>query len=414
MIEDRKGIYSILLVLLPIINQYQIFTLSYLDLFNLFVLITYMIKNKGKIRVDAFIPYIIYALLFMCISMFGLNVYSPILMIKNIAAFILLVFNLFFVSKHEFSVEVGYYYYYKIVQIISYICIAQYAIYRMTAAKVFLVIPFLTLNYGDSMTGSELINILSNTTYRPSAFFLEPAYLAEYALPLLFISLFIYEGGTDNKTIIKNLLITLGICLSTSMTGIVGAAIVWSLFVIKLSWSNKNWKLIILVPVIVAVVVYIFSLESIQDQIASKMYSIQNLNMSTSLSYRLTRGWLCFRELDILHKIIGTGYNCIGPFFSQHGIFTILDTDRIVSTYMNGLSLMLCSLGIVGTILYLIPFLRIGLKNRNTRILLLCWLMLMLSSQYFDTAMYMLMVSFMFVLAEMDDNFMISVKSYRK
>ena len=409
-LENKSKLYTLFIILMPLLNQYRFLGMSFMDVFNIFVFVFAMFKENWRIRINiAFLPYTIYALLVMVFSMLQLPVYSPILMLKNVASFGFLAFNLFIAGRDYFDINKGYYYYGVIVKLCCAVAIVEFLVNLLISYRPVLVFPMLTLNYGGGMKGAELISLLkhSYSNYRASAFFLEPAYLSEFCLPYLFLSLFNSEEKYDTKKIIEALFITLSIVLTTSTLGILGCVIAWLIYTIKILWTSKRRKLILLIPVIIVAGYYMYSLDAVQNQLSSKIYSAQNLTMSTSLSLRLTRGWYCFNALDEIRKLIGMGYGCVSAFITEHHITTIIDREGIVNSYMNGISLMLCSLGIIGTLIYIIPFIGMILKNRNTYYLGVLWIVLMLTSQSFDTAIYVIMFAFIVNISNCDENFSI-------
>jgi hypothetical protein len=394
--------YTLIVILLPILNQYTFLSMNFMDIFNIFIAIVYLVFSNGRIRIkNGFIPYMLYSLLIMSISMLGLQVYSPVLFFKNILSFIFLTFNLFFVAPNIFDIKYGFKCYANITLISCVIVIIQTLINMVLSLRLVFVAPSLILNYGNGMTGSAFIStVQSYSNYRASAFFLEPAYFAEFCLPFLYLSLFNSEDRLSTKNIVRSLFITISVCLTTSMLGIIGCAIAWLVYVGQMLWTSKRRKLIVLIPIVLGVGLYIYNLDSVQTQIISKLYSAQNLTMSTSLSLRLIRGWYCFNELDLIRQLFGVGYGCVSSFFSQYNITTILDREGIVNSYMNGISLMLCSLGIVGTLLYMIPFVKIIIKNKKVFMLLVCWIILMFTSQAFDTANYFVLMVFIMLISQ--------------
>lgn len=398
---SKRRWYTVFVILLPLLNQYTILSMNFMDVFNIFVLLSYLLTSKGRIKKgNGFIPYILYTLVLMVVSMLGLSVYSPILMLKNIISFTILVFNLFFVGPDFFDLEYGFKCYADFTLLSCVVVIFQTILNIGFGKRLILVFPWSVLNYGNNMSGATFIStVAAYHSYRASAFFLEPAYFAEFCLPFLFIALFNLDARLSTHNITRCLFVTISICLTTSMLGIVGCVIAWSIYLAQMLWTSKRRKLIILIPIVIGAGLYIYNLDSVQAQIVSKMYSAQNLTMSTSLSLRLTRGWYCFEQLSPIRKMAGVGYGCVSSFFTQHNVTTIIDKEGIVNSYMNGISLMLCSLGIIGTLLYLLPLIKMFFQNKKVFMLLICWGILMFTSQVFDTASYFVLMIFIIVIS---------------
>lgn len=404
---DKKGSikrrwYTLIVMLLPILNQYTCLSITFMDIFNIFSFLAYFSISKGRIKIkNDFIPYILYALALMLVSMFGLSVYSMTLIMKNMFSFVFLTFNLFFVASELFDLEYGFKIYTNIIIISCVVVIVQIILNILFSTRLVLVLPKTILNYGNGMSGELFIRtVQSYSNYRASAFFLEPAYFAEYCLPFLFLALFNSDARLNTENIIRCLFVTISISLTTSMLGIIGCIMAWSIYLIQMFWTSKRRKLIVLIPLIYVVGIYIFNLDSVQEQIVSKLYSAQNLDMSTSLSLRLIRGGYCFNQLSNVRQIFGVGYGCVSSFFTQYNITTILDREGIANSYMNGISLMLCSLGILGTLLYLIPVIKLVIKNKKVFMLFMCWVILMFTSQIFDNAQYFVLMVFIMLISQ--------------
>ena len=404
--DGKSKLYTLLLILLPVLKQYVFLSMSFMDVFNIFAFV-YFFVNRGNLNVrNIFVPYILYTLIFMMFAMLNLSVYSPSLIFKNILSFTLLTFNMFFIAPYYFDLEYGFKWYKNVVLISGILSIIQTLINALFSYRLILVFPWLTLNYGDRISGSSFINAVQGYySYRASAFFLEAAYFAEFCLPFLFLSLFNVDSKLTTKNIVRSLFVTLAICLSASMLGIVGCLIAWIFYLCKLLWTSKRRKLIVLIPLVVGFGIYIYNLDIVQMQVMSKMHSTEDLARTSSLSLRLLRGWYCFGQLDSFHQIVGVGYSCVGAFFTEYNITTVVDAKGLANSYMNGISLMFCSLGIFGTLLYLVPFIKIILQSGKVFMLSICWIVLMFTAQIFDTACYVVLVVFIIQISkEKHDN----------
>lgn len=407
-IEDKNTtqlgkLISVGLILLPILDQYQLFSLRFMDLFGIVIIFCSIILKKKFLISYKFVPYIIYVFIQTFISSMELSAVTPVLLFKNLISFFLLVYGMLILAPKELEVERAYRIYTKVVVIASLVAIFQFLAFQLLSVKTTLIIPGLTLHYGDSMSSSTFISMfLSYKNYRPSSFFLEPAYHSEYILPWIYMTLFNvkYVGSDISKRyFIIAVIASIGICLTTSILGIVGVAIAWIIYFEKNIFSRKGWKYALILPVFIVLGIYIIQLDTIQTQIVSKMFSLQNLDMSTSLSLRLMRGYYCFLELGGVQKLFGCGYGILYQVFSQYGIHTMLDTGNIVITYMNGFFLMVCSVGIVGSLLYLGPLISSVIKNKKIVPLFICWIILQTTAQVFDTAIYYLLMVFILSLS---------------
>ena len=114
-----------------------------------------------------------------------------------------------------------------------------------------------------------------------------------------------------------------------------------------------------------------------------------------STPLRLIRGWLCFEQMDFVHQLFGSGYTNLQVYFNDYGIKTIVDDFTGVDTvFMNGIFTMLCRVGIVGSILYLVPFFHLFKRKKIMFPLLLCWFLLEVTSSAFDTPSFFVLLLF--------------------
>lgn len=390
-------------VFLPILDQYQFFSIRFMHIYGFVVMFCLLIVKKKITILYKFVPYIVYVIFMMILSAFNLSAVGPILLIKNIVSFFMLAYGMLMLMPMVFDAKRGYDLYTKIVAFISIVSILQYILNQFFSLRIPLIVPGLTLNYGNGMSSSEMISALISTpNYRVSSVFLEPAYHSAYVLPWLFLTLFNVnhiKRNTSRKFLILAITATIGCLLTTSMIGIVGVSVAWLIYFWKNIFSRKSFAYVLILPIFLAVGVYFFQLDAIQAQFLSKIHSLQDLTRPTSLSLRLIRGYYCFLELELVQKIFGCGYGMLYQFFIQNNIQTILDTSGIVITYMNGLSLLVCSVGLVGTVLYVVPMF-MGIRKYLKLIpLLICWIMLQISAQSFDGPTYYLLMLYILRLS---------------
>ncbi|MEG1946364.1 MAG: hypothetical protein RR139_04630 [Lachnospiraceae bacterium] len=401
-IVTTSTVYIGCMILLPILNQYKILSMNFFDVVNIGVFIVCTIK-KVKLKLKSeFLPYVFYTLITSIFLMTELRATTPVLLIKNIVSFLLMIFNVYFIAVEYFDLVKAYKIYSKVIIVLSVIVVIEFFINLLFGIRLVLAFPWATLNYGDGIMGSTYISLVQNTysSYRASAFFLEPASFAGYALPWLFLSLFNINRKNSLKNFFLVLFISMSICLTTSSLGILGVLIAWCAYVEVSLFNSGRKKLLVTIPILLCVGIYVYNLDIVQAQIMSKMYSMNDLSRSTSLSLRLLRGKYCFEELDNIHQIFGCGYGVLYQYFMQNNISTVLDRADLVVTYMNGMSLMFCSVGIIGSVLYLIPFIGKVVSNKSVFMLFACWMLLQMTSQVFDTPTLLLLTIFIIVISK--------------
>lgn len=172
-----------------------------------------------------------------------------------------------------------------------------------------------------------------NGMYRPSAFFLEPAYFSQY-VSIGLASVFFVK---DKKTfkLWKPVLITAGLLLTTSGMGIIIASMLWGFYLLNLSPKGKRKAILSRV----AICIMFFT--------AAYFILIQ----FDFFSNALTR--IFFQD--------STGYNAVNGRFSKFYYISNLNpveqifgvgTLASVSVYFTGIMLMLYRLGILGTLFF--------------------------------------------------------------
>lgn len=400
-IPIRIKIFSVLLVLMPILNQYAITTLFLMDIVALIGIVLFFLRGRHCIKANyAMIIYVLYILL-------DTVLYSNVLSGVPVSTIVIRVFRVvvlygffFFISDDYFDIGYAFRVYTKVVYISTVIIAFQILMYFITGNDINFLIPGLPINYGSFATSSELMHSWHvNATigyYRPCSFFLEPAMQAQYVLPWLAISLATKQDELGKRPMLKLILVTLGICCTTSSLGILCAAILW-LINSCISISKKNTgKTILAVPILLVGLLIITNTGILDVDIFNKLSRI-NSSEGGSTTWRLLRGFACFKEMPFLNQLIGCGYGNISTFFTQNNITTIYDAGLTVNSYMNAGSTLLCSLGLAGFILYLIAMRKILFSNMKPMkfSILICLLILVFTSSIFDSAVYFMVVLFM-------------------
>ena len=396
-----------MMVLMPIINQYMILGWTFTMLFSALGIVL-LIFNYHKCAKRHIWYGVLAYLFYVTLSLLA----HAIILDTGLATLLLRLLNLTFTIVHFFVVapvlfdyEYGYEFYTKVVIVLSIIILVQYIQFFISGRATKLIIPGVALNYNNISDSSELIsNALkraqSSNYFRPSSLFLEPAYFAQYVLPWLYLTL--SKGYTNGKMAIIAAFVTLPTLLTASSLAIGGSVIIWVIFGLKLASDTKNrfnYGAFFAIVFILFIVWYAMNDVTVQTSLLIKLRSLYAIEFkSSSLSVRLLRGWECFKQFKPLDKIFGCGYGNVSHYLSVNHIFTIYDTNMGDLSYMNGISTMVCSLGIVGTLVY-IHFFIVGIfkAGRQSRYLILIWVILMLTTAVYDSAIYFLILVFALV-----------------
>lgn len=176
-----------------------------------------------------------------------------------------------------------------------------------------------------NITGAKLINVIAptkigitfdsqlseyETTYRPPSIFIEPSSVTYYIVPYLCIALFAsFSGNTfgvrnRKRDLIDAIIITIGALCTTSGQGIIVVVLAWTFWLVLSVFKRGNKKNLLLAPVIIIVVVYLYSSGAL-DFTLERMGI--NSDSQNAIDARMG-GYMAFDQLSTLSQIIGTGY----------------------------------------------------------------------------------------------------------
>lgn len=227
--------------------------------------------------------------------------------------------------------------YITIAFVASIYIILQYTI--MFAFHIYLpanILPFPVKGMFDSAT-----EYYSFGRIRAQSFFSEPAVYAQYVLPAYGIILF--SDKNKRKKIVFLAVLTIGLVLSTSSTGILCAVILW-LFYIWKEYRENFVKVCIVLLVFVCVFLFIYNRSQyINESINEILFSSTTSGKTTT---RIFRGFAVYQRLPFINKMIGTGvgngdlfisrYSIVTPFESAWGTEIIEYFNTIASCFIYG------------------------------------------------------------------------------
>ena len=240
-IEKGKG-YALFIALLPVLMMYKVPVVGIgvstaliiaLSFYSAAVIFSDILRNGGRLRVSKLVlPFVIY-LLYVVARSTGetVNMIQTLLIIVHILAFSLGAVNAAFLKKCTVTVAVA----------ASGLTLLQTAFYYTFNIHLPCIAPDLCLDslwyYRDSiLTGFQETGNL----YRPSAFFLEPSHLTQYAFVALLLCLF-----HGKRNIPAAICISAGMIATTSGMGILLTAGIWFLFLLEsVRRSNLSGKLV--------------------------------------------------------------------------------------------------------------------------------------------------------------------------
>lgn len=172
------------------------------------------------------------------------------------------------------------------------------------------------------------------STTRPSAFFLEPAHLAIFLLPIFNLSLYL-------KYIYTSIIIAVGILFSGSTTGFL--LLIIMLIVFQLSHAKKKH---VILTISMSIICGVLIVNLFPDVIHDNLLKLQSTNTQDTrhlgplqyLQYLNTTQWLT-----------GLGLNQLESFLRHKGLFLTNEWGQdINANYANAIIYMLISYGVVG------------------------------------------------------------------
>lgn len=398
-------IYQVLVLLAPLLNNYLLIPIPFLYLLCTFGLALFLImlaERKVKLYGRAML-YVSYVLVFLVINGIRTDNVTMYSIIARAAFFLLFFINFYVFAYQIWNYDRCYKLYKKLCLFFSALIMLQFVAGQL-GWGFSMVLPGLTTNTADLMS-SNVYRMNQVADKRFSTFFLEPAYQAQYCLPCL--ALILFSGiKTEKKPVIPAFLVTGGLIATTSMQGILGAGIIWMIYLFMLVKQNKIngfLRLIVLLPGILVAIYILWNQPVLQEQFQKKIYSFNqgNISRDSSLYVRMIYGWDCYKDLGLVHKIFGYGYSNSSTFLLSSGIGLKYTSPELIS-YMSGMSKMFCEIGIIGAVLnfrvLVFPLMKKQQGKRDLRIIgiLVTILIIFVTSDTFDTLSSMLPLLFAF------------------
>lgn len=260
------------------------------------------------------------------------------------------------------------------------VCVSIYIIMQTLAYYVYniaLPIKILPLSFSRESDMYVLFSSFDKYYYRAYGPFAEPGYAAKFLLPGLAISL--YDSLVSHKKIALVMLISAGIILTTSLQGVILVFFSYLYFVYYLMSHKKKFRILIkpgkifVIILSVSVLASVFYSLGIFDSPIERISSISAVSQGGSLAYssigmRVYRGFALFSELSILYKIIGVGMGNLGNFVIENDVYTKFDyffttIDQI--EYVNAISGLLLSSGIIGAFYFIKYFCSLYRNTEN-------------------------------------------------
>ena len=364
-VKDRlvpgSSFFALVIALSPILGQYasMIPGVSLADIFlGASCIILLLLNRKYKIDKSKAKLLILFWFYAVFISMFSFFVQQnlSLLVLTRIIRTSFFIFVILLTHKNvnqKLLIKI-----YKIISLVAagYI-IAQFVVYNLSG----ILLPFKLLPMpwmdGRVFGINEALGWAERWYLRPSAFFLEPGYAAQYLFPALVFALFGWANEKRKMDVKSVILIFTALILTTSSQGIyIGVIILFLYFMLTV--KKKYSYITVIKNIILSVAFFISSFIFINSNVfqRSMNYIIGNTTAGGSTAFRVLRGPAVFIEIPPLYNFIGVGHGNIGEFVFRNNISTSYDPlvmTLVGADYVNGISTVLLYYGIGGLFLWL-------------------------------------------------------------
>lgn len=400
--KDLRHIFTIAMVLMPILNIYSTSFLKALCLgeFCGILLIPILLIFRGEIfKVSySYWGFVIYLFFLSLLLTVFIPQYVFSETVIKLLKFIFYTLNIFFFSSTFFEYEYGKRLYINTSYAASLYLLAQYFAKIILNIQLPVVLPHANLAY--ILSTSEEYNIALQRTYalqyRPSGFFLEPAAFCQYTIYSLIFLMFIPNKSKKENGMI--FVISAAILLTYSAIGYVALV---SFLIVWFIWTRKKRNFTTNVSIVLTVGLAFVWLNSRFDfwgSTAQRIATVSSTSVTTG-TMRLLRGLIVFLKLPLWAKFTGIGIGNFGAFVEKYDIVTFFDGGIArTSEYMNAFSTILVSAGVIGLVIYVRSMWQIyKMSNKCQRCLVIVLSLVMVSSNVFFSASYMLPMIFIYI-----------------
>ncbi len=346
-----KNVFEFAIPLFPVLAQYKFGFFSGGIILLVICVILELINNQGKISFDKRIKYFFYFLIFV-ISRDIIRCFlgsDPIqTQFNRIIEYTFTFALVFILCSKELDLD-SIYRSWKFFG--SIYCIGL--IYHVVLIYIFSKAAYpISIFPGYILRPAESV-----ATLRPTSFFAEPASFSDTMLPLEFMAL-------KRKDIKIAAIVTAFILLSTSSVGIILSVILWILFLLE---KNIDIKIKIFTIVIAFALSYLFIKIDVFRSSFDKLINVAN--GGSTVHSRITGSFDVVKSLDPLSLVFGTNYNEVNNYIAQNiGRFPLgseaVKSWSSVGVFLNTISRTIFMYGIVGLLIFLLPFVQL-LKKPN-------------------------------------------------
>lgn len=396
-------IYNSYIILLPILNIYRIGLpigdIVGLVLFPYFALRCNKMKGEKQDKRNAhrYRIFLVYVIILLPIQMCICRSFDLSDVLSRLVHIILYSMYGIFFSFYLFDYDFFCVMILKIACILAPLTIIQQIIYRAVGIKTYLLLHYLDLNYSiiDYSEYVRRFNVATESSgYRASSIFLEPAHFCMYILiPLAIVFMKKNKRHIDHIVI---MVICVSIICSYSTGGVFGLLICVFYYIILLRENQKKWFKVVLILFSSFAGIYILTCNTqLVSLIVGRISEIGSNVYDTSGNRRVLRGFILWRKLPNLIKIFGAGVGMLQGTIIKLNLIVL--TDVSYSEEMNTYATLLCTNGIIGTVLYCRSIItEYKKKNELCQLITILFLLTSIFNNYIYQAISVLYLVFVF------------------
>lgn len=393
-------IFSYLVVIMMLGNVYLFPFFKSLDMGEIImmVFIPYFVLNMSSFSIKreysliyVFVVYSLLVTLFMSVVL-NVNISDPtVRMIRDFFYY----FVIFFLGTHFFDMSTFKKVLIRFCILLSAFVILQVIVYTFMG---YLIPGFLmgaSLNDG-GYTGARLYSnyiIYANIAgyLKPNGFLCEPAHCAQCFFVAILVLLF---GNNKEKNDIKwAVFISIGTALTMSTSAMLYLMFAWGAWCFKESKKNFLRIIVIIFFVILLMVIAIKNgyLDNVMVVIQRFTKTITGDNITNSSQLRMMKGFTTFLALPLLQKVFGIGfgnYAAIVPLIGNSSVINMVDNE-----YMNTISYILVSAGVIGFIIMCKFFVHLFRQNSGLgRIMIIALVFMSFGSSIYSSPIWIWMM----------------------
>lgn len=362
-----ESIYTLLIVLLPILHIYAVprfgNVLSLGELLLIltipFLVVTLAMRGMHTKMDNPFFLYLFYALVSTVIISLALclvySQFSVSNMINRVLRDIFYMLLIVLFGKEFFNFELGVKYIKKLAIILSVFIICQFILYSVFNVYVSGFIPGVRTTISGGAFSDEIAsNFLRTATYngflRCNGFLAEPASAGHFLSVALLIFLFpINKGLIDFK---KAIIISLAMVLTFSANAFVALAFCWIWWLLNAKKKGRQVGIVLLVLCACGLIIPFAAKNNLIQGVFSRLTGLFDADNDTqnSASVRVLRGWAFYMKMPVVSQIFGSGF---GNFIEFKKALDIRTVYEHVDEYLNTNAYVAISSGLIGFALYI-------------------------------------------------------------